>query len=36
MALGLVNRLVNDDEIDAFVDGWARRSADPAPPLRCR
>ncbi len=25
---GLVNRVVPDDELDAFVDGWARRLAD--------
>src|SRR5580704_11271771 len=25
VSLGLVNRLVADDEIDAFVDDWARR-----------
>jgi enoyl-CoA hydratase/carnithine racemase len=32
MAFGLVNRLVADDEIDAFVDGWARRLAA-GPPI---
>ncbi len=25
--MGLVNRVVADDELDAFVDGWARRLA---------
>ena len=25
---GLVNRVVPDDELDTFVDGWARRLAD--------
>jgi 2-(1,2-epoxy-1,2-dihydrophenyl)acetyl-CoA isomerase len=32
LAFGLVNRLVADDEIDAFVDDWARRLAA-GPPL---
>jgi enoyl-CoA hydratase/carnithine racemase len=32
MAFGLVNRLVADDELDAFVDGWARRLAA-GPPI---
>ena len=27
-AFGLVNRVVPDDELDAFVDDWARRLAD--------
>jgi 2-(1,2-epoxy-1,2-dihydrophenyl)acetyl-CoA isomerase len=27
-AFGLVNRVVADEELDAFVDGWARRLAD--------
>ena len=31
-AYGLVNRVVPDDELDAFVDGWARRLAA-GPPL---
>jgi len=30
--IGLVNRVVPDDELDAFVDDWARRLAD-GPPL---
>ena len=30
--IGLVNRVVADDEIDAFVDGWARRLLE-APPI---
>ncbi|MFN6121747.1 MAG: enoyl-CoA hydratase/isomerase family protein [Actinomycetes bacterium] len=30
--LGLVNRVVPDDELDAFVDGWAARLAA-APPI---
>jgi enoyl-CoA hydratase/carnithine racemase len=30
--LGLVNRVVADDELDAFVSGWASRLAD-GPPL---
>jgi 2-(1,2-epoxy-1,2-dihydrophenyl)acetyl-CoA isomerase len=29
---GLVNRVVPDDELDAFVDGWARRLAE-GPPI---
>lgn len=29
---GVVNRVVPDDELDAFVDGWARRLAD-GPPI---
>jgi enoyl-CoA hydratase/carnithine racemase len=32
VSLGLVNRLVAEDEIDAFVDDWARRLAA-GPPL---
>jgi 2-(1,2-epoxy-1,2-dihydrophenyl)acetyl-CoA isomerase len=32
LALGLVNRVLPLDELDAFVDGWARRLAD-GPPL---
>jgi enoyl-CoA hydratase/carnithine racemase len=31
-SMGLVNRVVADDELDAFVDSWARRLAD-GPPL---
>jgi enoyl-CoA hydratase/carnithine racemase len=30
--IGLVNRVVADDQLDAFVDDWARRLAD-GPPL---
>lgn len=30
--LGIVNRVVQDEELDHFVDGWARRLAD-GPPL---
>lgn len=33
--IGLVNRVLPDDEVDAFVDGWARRLAD-GPPLALR
>jgi 2-(1,2-epoxy-1,2-dihydrophenyl)acetyl-CoA isomerase len=29
--IGLVNRVVPDDELDSFVDGWARRLAAAAP-----
>jgi 2-(1,2-epoxy-1,2-dihydrophenyl)acetyl-CoA isomerase len=29
---GLVNRVVPDDELDGFVDGWARRLAE-GPPI---
>jgi 2-(1,2-epoxy-1,2-dihydrophenyl)acetyl-CoA isomerase len=29
--IGLVNRVVADDELDAFVDGWAQRLAAAAP-----
>lgn len=32
MAIGLVNRVVAEDEIDAFVDGWASRLAA-GPPI---
>ena len=31
-AYGLLNRVVADDELDAFVDDWARRLAE-GPPL---
>ena len=30
--IGIVNRVVPDDELDAFVDGWAQRLAE-GPPL---
>jgi enoyl-CoA hydratase/carnithine racemase len=32
LEFGLVNRVLPDDELDEFVDGWARRLAD-GPPL---